>query len=74
MQKKRPIQNAQIGSHDLKQSPVYVNSSTIAARYGVTSRYILQLAADGVIPCLRLGKQCVRFNPDAVAEALENQN
>ena len=49
----------------------YVTANVVAQRYGVTGRYILQLAAAGTIPSLRLGKKCVRFNLEAVAAALE---
>jgi hypothetical protein len=56
---------------DSNQSrPPLVNAETIGAQYGVTGRYILKLAAADRIPCLRLGKKCVRFNPEAVAKAL----
>lgn len=51
-------------------SPCFVTAPVIAARYGVTSRYILQLAAAGKIPCLRIGPKCVRFDEATVAEAL----
>jgi len=75
MQKHHNVQNTPTGSADSELIPVYVNANTIATRYGVTGRYILQLAADGTIPCLRLGKKkCIRFNPEAVSKALENQN
>lgn len=49
----------------------HVNADAIGEIYGITGRYVLQLAAEGKIPCLRLGKKCVRFNPEAVAKALE---
>lgn len=42
----------------------------IANRIKCTSRYILQLAAAGKIPSIRIGYRCVRFEPRAVAEAL----
>lgn len=62
--------NSQIAKSDSIESPLE-NAETIGARYGVTGRYILQLAADKKIPCLRLGRKCVRFDPVAVAAALE---
>lgn len=49
----------------------YVRAAEVASRYGVSSRYVLLLAAKGAIPCLRLGPQCVRFSLSAVAEAIE---
>lgn len=49
----------------------HVNADSIGATYGVSGRYVLKLAAEGRIPCLRLGKKCVRFDPKAVALALE---
>lgn len=48
----------------------FVSASAIAARYHVTPRYVLLLAAAGKIPSLRLGRRCVRFNESAVAKAL----
>lgn len=50
----------------------YVGASVIATEYNITSRYVLKLAAENKIPSLRLGKKCVRFDRNAVAEALEN--
>lgn len=49
-----------------------VDAEEIGAHYNVTGRYILKLAAQGRIPCLRLGVKCVRFRPREVALALEN--
>lgn len=49
----------------------FVSADDVAKRYDVTSRYIHQLAAEGRIPSLRLGKKCIRFDLEAVAEALE---
>jgi len=51
-----------------------VKAAQVAKGYDVTSRYILQLAAEGKIPCLRLGKKCIRFDVDAVSKALNNLN
>jgi len=51
-----------------------VSSSVIAKRYNVSSRYILKLAADGDIPCVRIGKKCVRFDAIAVAKQLEGED
>jgi excisionase family DNA binding protein len=51
-------------------TPDFVQAPFIARRLSVTPRYILQLAEQGRIPCIRLGKKCVRFNPAAVAAAL----
>ena len=53
-----------------KLSKAHVNADAIGAEYGITGRYVLQLAAEGKIPCLRIGKKCVRFDADAVARAL----
>jgi len=47
----------------------HVDANTIAKKYSVSGRYILKLAAERRIPCLRLGSKCVRFDLDAVAEA-----
>ncbi len=52
----------------------YATATEVAKRYDVTSRYILMLAAAGTIPSLRIGKKCVRFNMEAVAEALEGDS
>ena len=50
-----------------------VKAAQIAKGYDVTPRYILQLAAEGKIPSLRLGKKCIRFDINAVSKALNNQ-
>jgi len=47
-----------------------VAAPIIARRISATPRYILQLAAAGRIPCIRIGAKCVRFEPQAVAAAL----
>lgn len=49
----------------------FVDARVIGRRYSFTARYALQLAAQGRIPSLRIGKKCVRFSESAVAEALE---
>ena len=54
----------------VEHAPEYVAAPIIAKRFSVTSRYVLQLAAAGKIPCIRLGFKCVRFNLQAVAIAL----
>lgn len=69
MPNKQHLPNNQTTEEDSRQ---HVDANVIAAIYGVSGRYILQLAAEGRIPCLRLGKKCVRFDPVAVANALES--
>jgi len=54
----------------IEQAPALVAAPVIARRISATSRYILQLAAAGRIPCIRIGAKCVRFEPQAVASAL----
>jgi excisionase family DNA binding protein len=53
-----------------ERMPEFVAAPVIARRLSVTGRYILQLAEAGKIPCIRLGRKCVRFSPPAVAAAL----
>ena len=48
----------------------YVAAPIIARKLSVTSRYVLQLAEQGKIPCVRLGRKCVRFNLAEVSQAL----
>ena len=75
------VRPAQRGCHldddddddDANSKRRFVDARVIARHYSVTSRYILQLAADGRIPSLRVGKKCVRFNESAVAAALEKE-
>lgn len=57
-------------SQHSETNSLFVTAQVIATRYAITSRYVLQLAAAGKIPCLRLGNKCVRFDEDAVAEAI----
>lgn len=55
----------------VEQTPAeFVAAPVIARRLSVTGRYVLQMAEQKRIPCVRLGRKCVRFNPDAVAAAL----
>lgn len=54
----------------IEQAPELVAAPAIARRMSVTGRYVLQLAEQGRIPCVRIGPKCVRFNPNAVAKAL----
>jgi len=57
-------------TQNIETTPDFVQAPVIARRLSVTPRYILQLAEEGRIPCVRLGRKCVRFNPAAVATAL----
>ena len=49
----------------------FVSAEVIAKRYSVTSRAVLQWAAQGVIPKIRIGNKTVRFSMEAVRAALE---
>ena len=77
MRKLRNIRNMQgtdsveVGGKSIKE---HVNAESIGATYGVSGRYVLKLASEGRIPCLRIGKKCVRFDPKAVALALEESS
>ncbi|MGC4017655.1 MAG: hypothetical protein QM755_24530 [Luteolibacter sp.] len=52
------------------QEPEYVNCHVIAARFSMSWRHVLRLAAQGRIPSMRLGRKCVRFNIPEVDAAL----
>lgn len=65
---KQDTDSVEVGGKSIKE---HVNADSIGATYGVSGRYVLKLASEGRIPCLRIGKKCVRFNPKAVAKALE---
>jgi hypothetical protein len=54
-----------------EQSEKFVSAEDVATRYKVTSRAVLQWAARGIIPSIRIGKKTVRFNIVAVRVALE---
>jgi excisionase family DNA binding protein len=54
----------------IEHAPEYVAAPIIARKLSVTSRYVLQLAEQGKIPCVRLGRKCVRFNLAEVSQAL----
>ena len=56
---------------DLEVKRSFVDARYLAKKYGVTGRYILMMAAEKRIPCLRLGRKCVRFRENEVAKALE---
>lgn len=49
----------------------FVDARIIAKKYNISPRYVLIMAAEGRIPSLRLGRKCVRFNEQAVAESLK---
>lgn len=52
---------------------VFVTADELAARYRVSTRFILKLAAEKRIPSIRLGnRRAVRFDLEAVAAALES--
>ncbi len=55
-------------------SAAFVDARHIAARYSVSPRQILLMAADNRIPCLKLGKKCIRFNEADVSLALESKS
>lgn len=50
----------------------YVSAAEVAKYYSVSERYVHQLAEREVIPSLRIGRKCVRFDLKRVIEALEN--
>ena len=51
----------------------YVNATTVGRSFNVSPRFILKLAAEGRIPCLRVSKKCVRFIEADVAAALKGR-
>jgi hypothetical protein len=67
-----PVKTIQHNPNDKQTGAHFINAVQVAQIYGVTSRFILQLAAEGKIPCLRLAKKCVRFESEKVAEAFKN--
>lgn len=60
-------------NQDNEAATRFVDASFLAKKYNCSSRYILMLAAKdrSRIPCLRLGRKCVRFSEQAVAAVLE---
>ena len=48
--------------------PRLVAAKVVAERLGITTNRVYELAAQGILPCVRLGRQ-VRFDPEKV-EAL----
>ena len=64
--------NAETEVNTSRTPKALVDANSIGVAYGISSRYVLKLAAEGRIPCLRLGRKCVRFDPLAVADALSN--
>lgn len=49
----------------------YVSAAKIASIFDVSTRHILNLAAEEVIPSIRIGKKSIRFNLDDVRKAIE---
>ncbi len=60
---------ATLSTHEIEIPPL-VAAPVVAKRFSVTTRYILQLADAGRIPCHRLGRKCVRFDLRKVEAAL----
>jgi hypothetical protein len=52
-------------------SETFVSAEVVAKRYGVTSRAVLLWAAQGIIPCVRIGPKTVRFSLGAVRAVVE---
>lgn len=52
-------------------SPPLVTKADLARQLGVSEQTIRRWAKDGVIPAIRINRQVVRFDPIAVARALE---
>jgi len=51
----------------------FVTAEFIAQKYKVSSRLVYLKAADGSIPCVKIGKRCIRFSESAVASAWEGE-
>jgi excisionase family DNA binding protein len=62
--------SAKHNTPSIEHNADYVAAPIIARKLSVTSRYVLQLAEQGKIPCVRLGRKCVRFNLAEVSQAL----
>ena len=62
--------SAKHNTRTIEHNADYVAAPIIARKLSVTSRYVLQLAEQGKIPCVRLGRKCVRFNLAEVSQAL----
>ena len=65
------MQNKLTIPNNLSALKTLVDADAIGATLNVTGRYILKLAEGEKIPCFRLGRKCVRFDPQAVAEAMQ---
>ncbi len=48
----------------------YVNAENIGQKVGVKASTIKKWARGGIIPCLRLTGRVLRFDPEAVEQAL----
>jgi hypothetical protein len=66
----RPVMHIQPIQQKQEPTAGLVSAPAIARHIDVTPRYILQLAAEGKIPSVRIGRKCVRFAPHEVAKAL----
>lgn len=74
MLKMRSVMNATHSITTGEPSEKFVSAEDVAKRYKVTSRAVLQWAAQGIIPSIRIGTKTVRFNIAAVRTALEGGN
>ena len=57
-------------SEQSNQNGGLVKTITLAKKLVVSSRYVLQLAEQGRIPCVRIGAKCIRYNLADVGKAL----
>jgi len=67
----RTTQQSPDHGHDNGEAARLITARELASRLGVTTNTIHTWARDGRIPCLRVGRKTLRFDPAAVVAALE---
>ena len=66
----RPVPMRPKADPVLDESERLADLKMVARRLGVSPRYVQTLVRRKVIPVIRLGRRCTRFDPDSVLAAV----
>ncbi|HEY7338929.1 MAG TPA: helix-turn-helix domain-containing protein [Bryobacteraceae bacterium] len=67
----KPVPMRPKQSVTLDESEQLTDLKGVAKRLGVSKRFVQSLVKSKAIPVIRLGRRCVRFDPDAVLVAVK---
>lgn len=51
----------QLQNHAEAEAPLLLNREAAAKRFAISTRFLAELTAEGVLPVVRLGRRCVRW-------------